>query len=187
MGESTVIQTSMHPSQQNINYKSESCRLMYAKIINGIPIDWCLYVCLFTYLPYREVGTTWLDWCPLFFPFLIPTLITAAGWQAISILKFCNFCSRTNQSQANGEITVLQTRMHPSQQKFFEFLDTRQLCSLFHIFTHTPVGIPTVYVQLEFQLCPYCNVTLECPTDLWILAGGVFKDIGYDIIELWYQ
>ena len=50
---------------------------------------------------------------------------------------------------------------HPSQQKFFEFLGTRNLCSLFHIFTHTPVGIPTVYVQLEFQLCPLLQSILR--------------------------
>jgi hypothetical protein len=74
----------------------------------------------------------------------------------------------TKDSQAKGrkgETTVLQNFAHPSQQKFFELLGTRELqivlCSLFHIFTHTPVGIPTVYVQLEFQLCPYCNVTLN--------------------------
>jgi hypothetical protein len=36
MGAATVIQTSMHPSQQNTNYKLESCQLMYAKITNGI-------------------------------------------------------------------------------------------------------------------------------------------------------
>ena len=98
----------------------------------------------------------------------------------LSSLKFNNCVLRTGNfqakilfenkdSQAKGETTVLQNRAHPSQQKFFELLGSRVgtrelqivLCSLFHIFTHTPVGIPTVYVQLEFQLCPYCNVTLN--------------------------
>ena len=105
------------------------------------------------------------------------------AWLAVNFnrnLSECNDCVlRTGDSQAKilfenkdlqvkgrkGETTVLQYRAHPSQQKFFELLGTRELqivlCSLFHIFTHTPVGIPTVYVQLEFQLCPYCNVTLN--------------------------
>ncbi len=94
----------------------------------------------------------------------------------LSSLKFNNCVLQTGNFQAKilfenkdfqakGETTVLQDRAHSSQQKFFEFLGTRELqivlCCLFHIFTHTPVGIPTVHVQLEFQLCPYCNVTLN--------------------------
>ncbi len=107
------------------------------------------------------------------------------AWLAVNFnrnLSEFNDCAlRTGNSQAKilfenkdlqakgqkGETTVLQNRAHPSQQleKFFELLGTRELrivlCSLFHNFTHTPIGIPTVYVQLEFQLCPYCNVTLN--------------------------
>ncbi len=168
MGEATVIQTRMHPSQQNINYKLESCWLMYAKITNGIPIYWCQYVCLLTYPPYSEVGTTWIDWCPLFYPFLIPTLITAAGWQTISILKFCNFCSRTrNHRQMEKLLSSRPARIQASKSSS-NFSVRVILCKncafcqgLFHIFIHTRVGILTVYVQLEFQLCPYCYVTLN--------------------------
>jgi hypothetical protein len=35
MGEATVIQTRMHPSQQNIYYKLESCRLCTRKLQMG--------------------------------------------------------------------------------------------------------------------------------------------------------
>ena len=107
----------------------------------------------------------------------------SCAWLAVNfnrnLSEFNDCVLRTGNSQAKilfenkdsqakgrkGETTVLQNFAHPSQQKFFELLGTRELqivlCSLFHIFTHTPVGIPTVYVQLEFQLCPYCNVGLE--------------------------
>jgi hypothetical protein len=62
--------------------------------------------------------------------------------------------------------TVLQNRAHPSQQKFFHFLGTQNcnycmLYSLFHILILNPVGIPAMYIQLELQLCQYCNVTLN--------------------------
>ena len=94
---------------------------------------------------------------------LYRNLTTAFCGQAIPKPKFEN-----KDSQAKGwkgETTVLQNFAHPSQEKFCVLLGTRELqivlCSLFHIFTHTPVGIPTVYVQLEFQLCPYCNATLN--------------------------
>ncbi len=101
------------------------------------------------------------------------------GWQAISnrnLSEFNNCVLLTGNFQAKilfenkdlhakGETTVLQNRAHPSQQKFVELLVKRELqivlCSLFHIFTHIPVGIQTMYVRLEFQLCPYCNVTLN--------------------------
>jgi hypothetical protein len=57
-------------------------------------------------------------------------------------------------SQAKRKTTVLQNRAHPSQQKFFEFLGTQNLCSLFHIFkfTHTPVGAPNCVCTVGFQL-----------------------------------
>jgi hypothetical protein len=107
----------------------------------------------------------------------------SCAWPAVNynrnLSEFNDCFLRTGNSQAKilfenkdsqakgwkGETTVLQNFAHPSQEKFCELLGTRELqivlCSLFHIFTHTPVGIPTVYVQLEFQLCPYCNVGLE--------------------------
>ncbi len=48
--------------------------------------------------------------------------------------------------QAKGETTVIQNRAHPSQQKFFEFLCTRKLCSLFHILLTRP---------MEYRLCMF--------------------------------
>jgi hypothetical protein len=84
------------------------------------------------------------------------------GWLAGNLdLEVLKLLFENKESQENGETTVLQAFTHPSQQKIFELLGTRKLCTLFHIFTHTPVGIQTVYVKLEFLLCPYRNVTLN--------------------------
>ncbi len=99
---------------------------------------------------------------------LIGILLTDANMFSSQLFSKILFENKDSQAKGRkGETTVLQVqnRAHPSQQKFFELLGTRELqivlSSLFHIFTHTPVGIPTVYVQLEFQLCPYCNAILN--------------------------
>ena len=124
---------------------------MWAKLTNSNPIDWCQYVCVPTFPPYSEVGAL--------LPLTSSTLVPVIGWQAISSKKCL---------ESMKETTVLQNHTHASQQKFLKFLGMQNLCPLsrFHIFTHTPVGIPAVYVQLEFQLCPYCNITLNPVVEL---------------------
>ncbi len=103
---------------------------------------WLMPICLPPYLSYLLWSWNNLNWLvPFIFPFLIPTLITVASWQAILILKFFKLLFENKEPQENGETTVLQTSMHPSQEKFkfFEFFCTQKFqCSLFHIFTHTP-------------------------------------------------
>ncbi len=152
--EATVIQTRMNTSQQD-------------KITSWNHIDRCKKK--------LQIGILLTD--------AICSPPNFCAWLAVNfnrnLLEFNDCVLRTGDSQAKilfknkdsqakgrkGETSGLQNFAHPSQQKFFELLGTRELqivlCSLFHIFTHTPVGIPTVYVQLEFQLCPYCNVTLN--------------------------
>jgi len=54
-------------------------------------------------------------------------------------------------SDDNGETTVLQNRMHPSQQKFFDFLGT-----------HISMPIITyLYCNVGMELRPICDVGLE--------------------------
>jgi hypothetical protein len=170
MGEAILIQTRMHPSQQNKNYKFESCRLMYAKITNEIPIDWCQYVCLLTYPPYHEVGTTWIDWCPLFF--VIPTLITAAGRQ-ISILKFCNFCSKTkNHSRMEKLLCSGQHTSKPAEVlRFSRYsrIANSFVLSVSHLHSQS-VWAPSVYLLLDSSCCQYCY---QCYVTLYLVGPGV--------------
>ena len=54
-------------------------------------------------------------------------------------------------SDDNGETMVLQNRMHPSQQKFFDFLGT-----------HISMPIITyLYCNVGMELRPICDVGLE--------------------------
>ncbi len=52
------------------------------------------------------------------------TLITSLLWQAISKTKVL---FEAADSPAKGEITAIQLCTHPSQQKFFDLLDTPKL------------------------------------------------------------
>jgi hypothetical protein len=88
----------------------------------------------------------------------------AAAWRTGNYQAKILF--ENKDSQAKGETTVLQKRVHPSQQQFFEFLGTRKLkivasvLSISHLHSQS-VGAPTVHVLLDSSCYQYCNVTLN--------------------------
>ncbi len=97
------------------------------------------------------------------FPFLILTLITAAGWQAILILKFCNFFSRTrNHRQMEKLLCSGQHTSKPAkvlQICWYARMANSFVLSVSHLHSQS-VGAPTVYVQLDSSCYHYCYVTL---------------------------
>ncbi len=66
------IESWNHNDQLSKNYKLDSYQSMFASLLLLLPCKLSV------------------DWCPLFPSFLIPTLITALGWQAILNIIFWN-------------------------------------------------------------------------------------------------
>ncbi len=88
---------------------------------------------------------------------MIQTLLTAAGWQAISILKFCNFCLRTRNHWWK-EILLCSRPACIQASKSSSNFSVCENCALCFTSSLTlqmkkkNLGIPTVYVQLEFVI-----------------------------------